>query len=250
MKFGESVVSWIDHEQTRENMRMGRQIAMMIPLVVSKSAGGRWRGYAARLASAWARVENPTIREFGIVRLLGEDLRRHGLDLLCPGFKAVAVYRFGAWARMIRFAGWRVPLLLLHGIFFRHVRNTYGIEIYSTAQIGRRLLIGHQNGIVIHRFATFGDDCLIRQGVTFGEAGLGRDNFAAGVGPVVGDHVDIGAGAVVIGNVRIGSNVNIGPNAVVLTDVPAGTTVLAPPARMMLRSGGGGAARISTDLEG
>jgi serine O-acetyltransferase len=190
----------------------------------------------ARLDRTWSRIENPVIMQVGLLRLLREDLRRHGLDILSPGFRAVAAYRFGAWARSRRPGLIRIPLMLLHGIFYRHVRNVYGIEIHTSSQIGRRLLIGHQNGIVIHRFATFGDDCLIRQGVTFGEAGLGRDNFAAGIGPVVGNGVDIGAGAIILGNVRIGDDVNIGPNAVVMTDVPAHTTVLAPLARMMPRS--------------
>lgn len=191
----------------------------------------------ARLRAIWSQADNPLFRQVGLLRLLREDLRRHGLDILSPGCRAVAAYRFGAWARSLRPAIFRIPLLLLHGVFFRYVRNRYGIELYSTARIGRRLLIGHQNGIVIHRFATIGDDCLIRQGVTFGEAGIGRDNFADGIGPVVGDNVDIGAGAVIIGNVHIGDHVNIGPNAVIMTNIPAHTTVLAPPARMMPRPG-------------
>jgi serine O-acetyltransferase len=195
----------------------------------------RLRRRLLRLGQNYAAIDNSLIARVGLLRLLREDLRRHGLDMLAPGFKAIAAYRFGTWARTWRAGPIRIPLLVLHGVLFRYVRDHYGIEIYSTAKIGRRLLIGHQNGIVIHRFATFGDDCLIRQGVTFGEAGLGRDNFAAGLGPVVGDNVDIGAGAVIIGNVQIGDEVNIGPNAVVMMDVPANTTVLAPVARMMPR---------------
>jgi serine O-acetyltransferase len=198
-------------------------------------ANSKPRRWLLRLDAISHRIDNPVIRQIGLFRLLREDLRRHGLDFLSPGFRAVAAYRFGAWARNLRSPMLRLPMVLLHGFFFRHVRNRYGIEIYSSAQIGRRLLIGHQNGIVIHRFATFGDDCLIRQGVTLGEAGLGRDNFVAGIGPVIGNGVDIGAGAVIIGNVRIGDRVNIGPNAVVMTDVPAETTVLATPSRMMPR---------------
>lgn len=195
----------------------------------------RRRRWLERLGASFSMMDNPVIAQVGLLRLLKEDLRRHGLDLLAPGFRALAAYRLGAWARMFKPVLIRVPLLVIHGIAFRHVRNRYGIEIYTSAQIGRRLLIGHQHGIVVHRFATFGDDCLIRQGVTLGEAGLGRDNFAAGTGPIVGDHVDIGAGAVIIGNVRIGDRVNIGPNAVVMMDVPADATVLAPPARTMPR---------------
>jgi serine O-acetyltransferase len=195
----------------------------------------RLRRLLLRLEPSFSIIENPLVARMGLLRLVREDLRRHGLNLLAPGFRALAVYRFGTWARTWKSVAVRVPLVLLHGVLFRYVRNHYGIELYSSAKIGRRLLIGHQHGIVIHRFATFGDDCLIRQGVTLGEAGLGRDNFAAGLGPVLGDNVDIGAGAVIIGNVRIGDHVNIGPNAVVMTDVPARTTVIAPVARMMPR---------------
>ncbi|WP_294393687.1 serine acetyltransferase [uncultured Sphingomonas sp.] len=192
---------------------------------------------AVRLGRNWSQVDNPEIARVGLMRLVREDLRRHDLGLRTPGFRAVATYRLGAWARSRRSAVIRVPMLLLHGILFRYVRNHYGIEIHSSARIGRRLLIGHQHGIVIHRFATFGDDCIIRQGVTLGEAGIGRDNFAAGIGPVIGANVDIGVGAIIIGNVRIGDRVNIGPNAVVMTDVPADTTVLAPMSRLMPRAG-------------
>ena len=37
----------------------------------------------------------------------------------------------------------------------------------------------------------------------------------------------------ILGNIRIGSNVRIGPNAVVTTDVPDSSTVFAPPSRII-----------------
>lgn len=192
----------------------------------------------ARMAlwqTSWARADSDLMKSVGLAGLIIEDLRRHLLDWTLPGFRAMAVYRFGVWAKTIRFFPLRLFFLFIYTLMFRYVRNNYGIEIYHTAKIGRRFLVGHQSGIVIHRFATFGDDCLIRQGVTFGEAGVGRDNFSAGIGPVVGNGVDIGANAVIIGNVQIGDGVRIGPNAVVMTDVPAQATVMAPPSRIMTR---------------
>ena len=57
------------------------------------------------------------------------------------------------------------------------VRNVYGIELYPTARIGRRFCIAHQHGIVIHKLAMIGDDCLVRQGVTIGAGGI-RDDAA------------------------------------------------------------------------
>jgi serine O-acetyltransferase len=116
------------------------------------------------------------------------------------------------------------------------VRNNYGIELYPSCQIGRRFQIGHQNGIVIHRFATIGDDCRVRQGVTLGRGGLERTKSTEGFrtsAPVLGNRVDVGVGAIIVGKVRIGDDVNIGPNAVVLTDVPTGATVMAPMSKIM-----------------
>jgi serine O-acetyltransferase len=182
---------------------------------------------------AWR--DNELMRSSGLRRLLMQDLKRHMYDWTLPGFRALAVYRFGTWAHATRFLPLRILLVWFHVILFRLVRNRYGIELYASCIIGRRFLIGHQSGIVIHRFARFGDDCLIRQNVTLGEAGMGRDNFGDGLGPVIGNNVDIGAGAVVMGNVRIGDNVRIGPNSVIMTDIPANATVIAPPSRTMVR---------------
>jgi len=107
----------------------------------------------------------------------------------------------------------------------------YGIELERSAKIGRRFRIGHQGAIVIHRFATFGDDCLVRQGVTLG-SGAG---WTKGRGPVIGDNVHFGPGAIVVGNIRIGDNVRVGPNCVVTTDVPSDRVLFAPPARVFPR---------------
>jgi serine O-acetyltransferase len=50
-------------------------------------------------------------------------------------------------------------------------------------------------------------------------------------GPVVEPDVQIGTGARIIGPVRVGARAVIGANAVVVGDVPAGTTVAGAPAR-------------------
>jgi serine O-acetyltransferase len=177
------------------------------------------------------RITNELIREFGLWFLIKEDFNNHYRDWTRPGFRAVAVYRFGAWSRGLK------SLLLMaitHRIYIslhRYIRNHYGIELSWRAKIGRRFHIGHQHGIVIHQWATIGDDCTVRQGVTLG---VGAD-FSPETAPVLEDRVDIGAGAIIIGKVRVGSDVRIGPNAVVMHDVPSNTTVIAPPARYLPR---------------
>ncbi len=50
-------------------------------------------------------------------------------------------------------------------------------------------------------------------------------------GAIVESNVSIGTGAKVIGAVRLGAGAQIGANAVVVDDVPAGVTVVGSPAR-------------------
>lgn len=150
-----------------------------------------------------------------------------------PGTRALVTYRLGAWLEGMKPSLLRKVLLRVQLSMHRYVRNAYGIEIYSTAQIGRGIVIGHQNGIVIHEFAIIGDDCVLRQGVTMGIARIHGQALSLENAPVLGDRVDIGAGAIIMGGVKIGDDVRIFPNAVVLTNVPSRTTVMAPTSRLI-----------------
>ncbi len=169
-----------------------------------------------------------------LMALIREDWERHRRDSSKPGFRAIAVYRLGRWQRYTQANRlWSRParkaFALVVRFLSRFVRNHYGIELPVTASIGRRLHIPHHGAIVIHRRATIGPDCTIRQGVTIGSAANTRSERP----PVIGASVNIGAGAMVLGEVTIGDNVRIGPNVVVLRSVPAGATVFAAPARVI-----------------
>lgn len=104
-----------------------------------------------------------------------------------------------------------------------------GITIGVSAKIGRRFTIEHSGAIVIHGNTEIGDDCIIRQGVTIGNRKM-DDPFGA---PVIGHRVNIGAGAKILGRVHIGDDAEIGANAVVIHDVPAGATAVGVPARIV-----------------
>ena len=178
------------------------------------------------------RPRIPSLKDLG--RHIREDWVVNGRSLTRPGFQAMVVYRFGVWKEVIRQKPLRAPFGLLYQLGRVFVRNFYGIDMYSTATIGRRLWIAHQSGIVIHYDAVIGDDCLIRQGVSIGRG----PNHGGGVkdaAPVLGDRVEIGAGAVLIGGIKIGDDVVIGPNAVVMSNIPAGSIVAAPPGRVFQR---------------
>ena len=99
-----------------------------------------------------------------------------------------------------------------------------GIEIHPGAKIGKRLVIDHGVGCVIGETAEIGDDCIIFHGVTLG--GLKFDPIKRH--PTVGNRVLIGTGAKVLGPIKIGDGAKIGANAVVVKEVPAGATVVAP----------------------
>jgi serine O-acetyltransferase len=163
------------------------------------------------------------MRLFGVLR---EDWQAHGRDWTKPGFRALAVHRFGNWRMRIEPRWLRAPLSVLYRCLFRFVRNVYGIELPYSAQIGRRVIFEHQHGIVVHGNSRIGDDCVIRHGVTLGNRS-DEQRFDA---PVLGRAVSVGAGAKILGAVSIGDNARIGANAVVLSDVPSGAKAFGVPA--------------------
>ncbi|MBD8078953.1 serine O-acetyltransferase [Cellulosimicrobium arenosum] len=168
-----------------------------------------------------------------LARLVREDHRFNSEGLWTPGFYAVAVHRLGAFAAA---PGCPPPLRRVLAAIADHasllVRNVLGIDVPRTVRLGRRVEFAHQHGIVIHPLATIGDECVVRQGVTIG-AGSGETEAFLRQAPTIGARVSLGAGCVVVGAVTIGDDAKIGPNAVVMTNIPAGATVLAQPPRIV-----------------
>lgn len=166
---------------------------------------------------------------WGLWQQLKEDWIAHGRDWTKPGFRAVAVQRFGVWRMKIEPKLLRAPFSVFYRALYRKIRNNYGIELPYTVELGRRVIIEHQGAIVIHGNSTIGDDTIIRQGVTLGNRYLDRP-FEA---PKLGARVNVGAGAKIFGNVSVGDDANIGANAVVLCNIPAGVTAVGIPAKIL-----------------
>ncbi len=160
-----------------------------------------------------------------------EDWRAHDRDWTRPGFQAVALHRFGTWRMGISPRVLRAPLSVVYKALYRGVRNFYGIELPYTARLGRRVVIEHQSGVVVHGSASIGDDCILRQGVTLGNRRSDRPFDA----PQLGARVSVGAGAKILGAVVVGSDAQIGANAVVLADVPPGRSAVGIPAHLVTR---------------
>lgn len=165
----------------------------------------------------------------GLWQLIREDWQAHGRDWTKPGFRAVAIHRFGVWRMSIRPKLLRAPLSVFYRSLYRRVRNHYGIDLPYSAKLGRRVIIEHCGAIVIHGSCVIGDDCIIRQGVTMGMRSIDRPFDV----PELGARVDVGAGAKILGKVHVGDKVQIGANAVVLNDLPAGAIAVGIPARLV-----------------
>ncbi len=165
--------------------------------------------------------------QLGLWQQIKEDWIAHERDWTKPGFRAVAVHRFGQWRMTVQPKILRAPLSMLYRAMYRRVRNVYGIELPYTVKLGRRVIFEHQGGIVIHGYSEIGDDSIIRQSVTLGNRHLDQPFDA----PVLGCRVNVGAGAAIMGKVVLGDDSAVGANAVVLKDVAAGSTVVGIPAR-------------------
>ena len=146
--------------------------------------------------------------------------------LLYPGVRAIIDHRIAQFflKRKMKFLARTVSQIS---------RNVTGIEIHPGAKIGKRLVIDHGMGIVIGETAEIGDDCLLYQGVTLG--GTGKDSGKRH--PTLGDNVLVGAGAKILGPLNIGSNSRVAANAVVLSEVPEGSTAVGIPARIVKMEG-------------
>jgi len=146
--------------------------------------------------------------------------------VLCyPGFHALLYHRLAHWLWQ---RGW-----LLAGRFVSHLgRVLTGIEIHPGARIGKRVFIDHGMGVVIGETAEVGDDVTLYQGVTLGGTSLTR---GAKRHPTIGNGVIVSSGAQILGPFRVGDGARIGAQAVVLSEVPDGATMVGIPARPVAR---------------
>ena len=146
--------------------------------------------------------------------------------VLCyPGFHALLYYRLAHWLWQRR---WH-----LAGRFVSHLgRMLTGIEIHPGARIGKRLFIDHGMGVVIGETAEIGDDCTLYQGVTLGGTSLARGQKRH---PTIGNGVIVSSGAQVLGPFKVGDGARVGAQAVVLSEVPPGATMVGIPARPIAR---------------
>jgi serine O-acetyltransferase len=168
-----------------------------------------------------------------------EDLSRYrsrgsrGKDLwLNPAVWAIASYRLSNWLYVDKpMALIRIPLKLVSFVLTMSCVVIMEMDLDPQATIGGGLCIGHIGGVHINPGAVLGRNCDLAHGVTIGASAMGRQGA-----PIVGDDVYIGARATLVGKIKIGSGAKIAANTLVITNVPAGATVMGVPGRIIMRA--------------
>jgi len=188
-------------------------------------------GQDARTAVLVWRGMEPAAPRSGLLALMGSDLQAKALwcygservadlfrVLLTDGTSAMLLYRLMQASARLRLA----PLEML---FNRLNSVCCNCIIGRGADFGPRFVLIHATGVVINGGVQGGSGVHIEHQVT-----IGAEKREA---PRLGNDVFIGAGAKIIGSVTVGDGARVGANAVVVHDVPAHTTVVGIPARVV-----------------
>lgn len=144
--------------------------------------------------------------------------------IICyPGLHAI-------WFHRISHFLWKHEFLFFGRLVSQFGRFFTGIEIHPGAQIGKGFFIDHGMGVVIGETAEIGDNVTLYHGVTLGGVSWEKTKRH----PTIGDNVVIGSGAKVLGPFTVGKGSKIGSNSVVVKEVPAYSTVVGIPGRVVM----------------
>ena len=136
--------------------------------------------------------------------------------------KYISVYRKANTCKFL-------PLKLFYMLRLFLLSEKTQIQIPARTSIGEGLYIGHLGRIIINPEAKLGKNINLATGVVIGVENRGKRKGA----PVISDNCWIGANAVIVGNVKIGSDVLIAPLAYVNFDVPDHSIVVGNPGKII-----------------
>ncbi len=147
--------------------------------------------------------------------------------LTYSGIKALSAYRRANFF-------YRHNMKLIARLISQRAKRRTGIEIHPAATIAPGVFIDHGSGVVIGETAVVETGCVIYQGVTLG--GTGKDKGKKRH-PTIKHDCIISAGAKVLGGITVNENCKIGASSVVLSDVPANSTVVGIPGKVIKTNG-------------
>lgn len=123
---------------------------------------------------------------------------------------------------------------------FGLLRFYYRLRLYRIAlkthiymswrvKVGKGFYIGHLGEVIINSSVIIGKNVNVTTGVTIGQENRGKRKGT----PIIGDNVWIGTNAVIVGKIKIGSDVLIAPLTYINFDVPDHSIVIGNPARII-----------------
>lgn len=144
--------------------------------------------------------------------------------LYLKGFHALQAYRIAHWM-------WNQKRCSMALYLQSRISSVFQVDIHPAARIGYGVMFDHATGIVVGETCVIENDVSILQSVTLG--GTGKE--CGDRHPKIREGVMIAAGAKIFGNIEIGKGAKVGGGSVVLDDVPAHTTVVGVPAKVVGR---------------
>jgi serine O-acetyltransferase len=139
--------------------------------------------------------------------------------LATDGTAAMLIYRLMQWSGRYRLVPLEMMFNKLNAVLCHCI-------IGRGAEFGPGFVLIHSTGVVINGAVRGGRGVHVEHQVT-----IGAERRRS---PVLGNDVFLGAGAKVIGPVTVGDGARVGANAVVLHDVPPGSTAVGVPARIIV----------------
>lgn len=156
-------------------------------------------------------------------QIIRSDMYRYfdKIPIICPlQFSYLRTYRKATFYKKSSIRG------IYYRMCLKRLSEKSGIQIPTSAKVGRGLFIAHFGHILVNPEAVIGNNVNMAPGVVIGQTNRGEKK---GV-PTIGNDVWIGANAVIVGNINIGDDVMIAPNAYVNMNVPSHSIVIGNPA--------------------
>jgi serine O-acetyltransferase len=194
-------------------------------------------GNAQVLSGQWqelifqAIVENPQIALFAAKDILAIRERDPACTnavhcyLFYKGFSGLQTQRVSHWL-------WKRNRKQLAFYMQSLVSEIFGMDLHPAAKFGHGIMIDHATSVVVGETAVIGDNCTLFHGVTLGGTGKERGDRH----PKLGNRVVVGSNASILGNVRVGDDCKIGSSAVLVHDVPQGTTIVGTKGKVLKRN--------------
>lgn len=158
------------------------------------------------------------------MKILMADIRRNKI-----AYKSVFIvvfYRLSNWVVthdlfIVRIVGW--PLRVAYKLI---VELIMGVELPDRVLAGEGLAVFHAVGLVVNGKVTLGANVTLRHNTTIGARFSGENP------PRIGNGVNVGSNVVILGDVEIGDNSNVGAGAVVVESCPANSIIISQKARI------------------